>query len=90
MSKIAQGPRNPISRRRFIASATAGAAAPFILPSRIWSAQTPPNERITLGLIGMGKQMHGHLRRGDWRQHRDFLSPPQLRLLLRGQGGLGS
>ncbi|MBI2432560.1 MAG: Gfo/Idh/MocA family oxidoreductase [Candidatus Hydrogenedentes bacterium] len=44
------------SRRSFLKSATALAAAPFILPSGIWSAETPPNERITMGFIGMGKQ----------------------------------
>jgi predicted dehydrogenase len=52
--------RQRISRRHFIGSAAACAAVPFLLPSRVWSAPTPPNDRIALGLIGMGKQMHGH------------------------------
>jgi predicted dehydrogenase len=37
------------------------ASAPFILPSRIWSAETKPNDRITLGFIGMGTQNRGLL-----------------------------
>jgi predicted dehydrogenase len=50
------------SRRTFIKS-TAGitAAAPFILPSSIWGAQTKPNDKINLGFIGMGKQNGGLL-----------------------------
>jgi predicted dehydrogenase len=43
------------TRRSFL-KAGALAAAPFILPSRIWSADPGPNSRINLGLIGMGKQ----------------------------------
>ena len=42
--------------------ATAAAASvPFILPSRIWSAETNPNDRIRLGFIGVGKQGMGLL-----------------------------
>ena len=44
------------SRRTFLKAMTAASAAPFILPSRIWGAETPPNARITMGFIGMGKQ----------------------------------
>ncbi|MBI2425097.1 MAG: Gfo/Idh/MocA family oxidoreductase [Candidatus Hydrogenedentes bacterium] len=44
------------SRRTFLQQATALAAAPLILPSKIWAAETKPNDRIGLGLIGMGKQ----------------------------------
>ena len=52
---------NPASRRQFIKAATASVAAPFILPSRVWSAETAPNSRINLGFIGMGKMNSGHL-----------------------------
>ena len=48
------------SRRSFLKStALVTAAAPFILPSRIWSAPVRPNDRLTLGFIGMGKQNKG-------------------------------
>jgi predicted dehydrogenase len=48
---------NPMSRRAFVkAASTLTAAAPFILPSRIWGADEPPSERLTMGFIGMGKQ----------------------------------
>ncbi len=48
------------SRRRFLK--TTAAAAPFILPSRIWSAAVKPNDRIGIGFIGMGKLAHNRLR----------------------------
>jgi len=45
------------TRRNFLKSTSAvAAAAPFILPSHIWSADVKPNDRITMGFIGMGKQ----------------------------------
>ena len=54
-------PRN-LSRRSFLKSTTAAAAAaPFVLPSRIWSAEVKPNGRIALGFIGMGTQNRGLL-----------------------------
>ncbi|MBM3289639.1 MAG: Gfo/Idh/MocA family oxidoreductase [Candidatus Hydrogenedentes bacterium] len=43
------------NRRSFLKTAAA-TAAPFILPSRVWAAETQPNDRITMGFIGMGKQ----------------------------------
>ncbi len=49
------------SRRQFVKIATVSAAAPFILPSRVWSANTAPSERLTLGFIGNGKMNSGHL-----------------------------
>jgi len=49
------------SRRSFLKAALAASAAPLILPSRVWSAETSPNNRINLGVIGLGKQAHGHL-----------------------------
>jgi predicted dehydrogenase len=48
------------NRRSFLKGAAAG-AAPFILPSHIWSAETKPNDRITMGFIGMGRQSGGLL-----------------------------
>jgi predicted dehydrogenase len=56
-----------IGRRQFIRRATAvGAMAtgfPFVISSSAlgFGGTTPPSNRITLGLIGMGKQMGGHL-----------------------------
>ena len=48
------------TRRSFLKSTTAvAAAAPFILPSRIWSAEVKPNDRLTLGFIGLGTQGKG-------------------------------
>ena len=45
------------SRRQFLkTTATAILAAPTILPSSVWAAPTSPNDRITLGFIGMGRQ----------------------------------
>ncbi len=49
------------SRRQFAKVAAASVAAPFILPSRVWSAETAPSERLTLGFIGVGKMNSGHL-----------------------------
>jgi predicted dehydrogenase len=51
-----------IHRRRFIQRSATALAAPFILPSRVWSAETAPSERLNLGFIGMGKMNGGHLR----------------------------
>lgn len=50
---------NPTNRRAFLTTAAGAAAAPFILPGRIWSADTAPTSRIRMGFIGMGKQMGG-------------------------------
>src|SRR5688500_15086086 len=50
----------PFSRRTFLKTTAAlGAGAPFILPSRIWAAEVNPNDKITLGFIGMGTQGRG-------------------------------
>ena len=46
-----------ISRRSFLKrAATTAAVAPFILPSRLWAAETKPNSLLTMGFIGMGIQ----------------------------------
>ncbi len=51
----------PFSRRKFIKRAALAGAAPFILPSRIWSAPTSPNSQITVASIGVGIQGRGLL-----------------------------
>ena len=52
----------PVSRRSFLKRAFASTAvAPFILPSHIWSAETKPNSRLTMGFVGMGMQNRGLL-----------------------------
>ncbi len=54
-----------ISRRGFLKAGCAlAAAAPFILPSRIWGADIAPGERLAVGFIGMGMQSHALL--GDF------------------------
>ena len=49
------------SNRRTVIKAMAAAGMPFILPSRIWAADTPPNGRLGVGFIGMGIQSRGLL-----------------------------
>ena len=57
------------TRRRFLQNSALLLAAPLILPRRVWSQESAPSKRLTLGCIGMGKQMGGHLNgfinRGD-------------------------
>jgi len=49
-----------LTRRTFLKSAaTFASAAPFLLPSRIWAAETPPSARLNLGFIGLGTQGKG-------------------------------
>src|SRR4029077_19268557 len=51
------------SRRSFLKRAAVSAAAvPFIMPARLWAAETRPNSRLTMGFIGMGVQGRGLLR----------------------------
>jgi predicted dehydrogenase len=53
---------HPVSRRKFLkTAATLTAASPFILPSRVWAADTAPGGRLTMGFIGMGTQARGLL-----------------------------
>lgn len=54
-------PESRFSRRRFLTVSGAAAAAPFILPTHVWAAQVQPNDKITLGFIGMGIQNRGLL-----------------------------
>lgn len=56
------------TRRRFLQQ-SALLAVPFILPARVWSQVTAPSKRLTLGCIGMGKMMKGHL--GNFLQRDD-------------------
>jgi predicted dehydrogenase len=62
---------NSFSRRGFIKRAAVAGAIPFILPSSVWSNPTNPNDKITLGFVGMGTQnrglMGGFLGRDDTR-----------------------
>ena len=51
----------PYTRRRFLQNSALLVAAPLILPRRVWSAEAAPGKRLTVGCIGMGKQMKGHL-----------------------------
>ncbi len=44
------------SRRSFLMQAAALSAAPFILPASVRAAETSPNDLITMGFIGTGKQ----------------------------------
>lgn len=46
------------TRRSFLKT---GMVAPILIPSAVWAAQIKPNDRITVGFIGMGKQAHGLL-----------------------------
>jgi predicted dehydrogenase len=55
-------PLLPLTRRRFLQSSALLTAAPLILPGRVWSQTTAPSKRLTVGCIGMGKQMNGHVR----------------------------
>lgn len=53
---------NQFNRRQFLKStATLALAAPAVLSSSAWAAKPGPNDRITLGFIGMGKQNMGLL-----------------------------
>ncbi len=71
------GPR--LDRREFLKrTATASVVAfglPYIVPASAYGSggRTPPSERITLGFIGMGKMMGGHLG--------NFLNRPQVQVL---------
>jgi len=59
---------NLVSRRRFLGGAVAAAAAPYILPGRIF-ADTAPSDRYGIGIIGVGGRGTDHtntcLGRGD-------------------------
>jgi len=46
------------TRRTFLRNAAIG-AAPLILPRSLWAGNHTPSERVTMGLIGMGKMANG-------------------------------
>jgi predicted dehydrogenase len=50
-----------LSRRQFLKTATVASATPFLLPSHLWCAETPPSARLTMGFIGVGTQGRGLL-----------------------------
>jgi len=62
-------PMHTPSRRTFLKSTLAAGVAPMFLPGRIWSAEVKPNDRLSIGLIGMGKMNSGHL--NDWLKRAD-------------------
>src|SRR6266576_488862 len=62
-----------LSRRSFIKSTAIATAVPFVLPSRIRSAEVQSNDRLALGFIGMGTQNRGLLS--------GFLTYPQTQVL---------
>lgn len=64
---------NTISRRSFIKSTLVGVSVPFILPSKIWGADIKPNDKITMGFIGVGTQ--GRYLLGG------FLNDPEVQVL---------
>lgn len=49
------------TRRTFLKTASALAAAPFIVPSTVWGAEVNPSDKIVMGFVGMGKQNRGLL-----------------------------
>ncbi len=53
--------KSMLSRRSFLRSTALAATLPNLLPSRVWSAEVPPSERIRLGFIGNGTQGRGLL-----------------------------
>ncbi|MHC4646541.1 MAG: Gfo/Idh/MocA family protein [Planctomycetota bacterium] len=55
---------NRLSRRQFLAKAGAAISAPFLVPSGAFAAagRTGANERLTIGMIGVGGMGKGHLR----------------------------
>jgi predicted dehydrogenase len=60
-----------LTRRDFLKRAALAGVGPFLLPSHIWAAETPPNEQISLGFIGTGTQgrslLGGFLRHSETR-----------------------
>jgi len=60
---------NHFTRRNFLKTTAAVVAAPVVLPSSVWTATTSPNDRITLGFIGVGRQSQSLLK--GFRHNRD-------------------
>ncbi len=59
--------KNRLSRRDFLRSSAAMAAAPMIVPASVFGTQdkAAPSKRLTLGFIGCGTMNYGHLRRAQ-------------------------
>ena len=57
-------PAPPITRRRFLGSASALVLAPTVVPASALGREgrTPPSERILMGFIGLGSQGRSNLR----------------------------
>ncbi len=53
--------KKPASRRSFLRAAMGAASAPLFVRSAALGAN-PPSDRISMGLIGIGKMCQGHLR----------------------------
>jgi len=54
--------KSRVTRRRFLAGAASVAAAPVVVsPSALGAERAAPSDRITVGIIGMGKQCGWHL-----------------------------
>ena len=60
-------------KRRDLIKQSTLLGVPLILPSRIWAAETKPNELLNVGFIGMGKRTQGLLP--------DFLRQPGVRVV---------
>lgn len=54
-------PVSSSTRRSFIQAILAAGAAPLILPSHVWGADTPVNDKVRLGFIGIGTMGRSHL-----------------------------
>jgi predicted dehydrogenase len=61
--------QKPVSRRVFLKSIAATAAAPYVL-TKSAAAHSAPSERVALGLIGVGNMGGGHL--SNLVKNRDF------------------
>lgn len=55
------------SRRRFLKTAVAAAAAPAIIPSRVFSGLQAPSDTLTLGCIGVGRQGRADMQEAIYR-----------------------
>ncbi|HLF93068.1 MAG TPA: Gfo/Idh/MocA family oxidoreductase [Planctomycetota bacterium] len=59
--------KHRLSRRDFLRTSAAAAAAPMIVPASVFGTQdkAAPSKRLTLGFIGCGTMNYGHLRRAQ-------------------------
>jgi len=61
------------TRRAFLKTVSAITAAPFILPSNVWGAETKPSNKLVMGFIGMGRQNGGLMD--------NFLNQPEVQVV---------